>query len=106
MLTVIFFLKSEEYIKKKRKEAITLGKNQKIKKIKISKNKKFHFLRVTSRVLCPNFKSLAQTVSPVAMTHTHTHTHTHIVTDQTLRKSFFTSDFLYQCFVLIGLVWK
>ena len=31
-------------------------------KIKISKNKKFHFLRVTSRVLCPNFKSLAQTV--------------------------------------------
>ena len=31
-------------------------------KIKISKNKKFHFLRVTSRVLCPNPKSLAQTV--------------------------------------------
>ena len=32
---------------------------------------------------------------------------TNIVTDQTQRKYYFTSDFLYQCFVLIiGLVWK
>ena len=52
-----------------RKRGITL------EKIKISKKEKFHFLRVTSRVLCPNFKSLAQTVSPVAMTHTHTYSH-------------------------------
>ena len=39
-----------------RKRGITL------EKIKISKKEKFHFLRVISRVLCPNFKSLAQTV--------------------------------------------
>ena len=38
--------------------------------------------------------------------HTDMHTHTYIDTDQTLRKSYFTSDLLYQCFVLIGLVWK
>ena len=70
ILTIIF-LKSKEYIKKNRKGTITPEKKQKIKKRKI------YFLRVTSRVLCPNFKSLAQTVSPVAMTHTHTHTYSH-----------------------------
>ena len=51
-----------------RKRGITL------EKIKISKKEKFHFLRVTSRVLCPNFKSLAQTVQAVAMAQTYTQT--------------------------------
>ena len=41
-----------------RKKGHNSAKNQNFKK-KIKKN---HFLRVTSRVLCPNFKSLAQTV--------------------------------------------
>ena len=40
-------------------------------------------------------------------THTHTDIHKN-VTDQTQRKYYFTSDILlvYQCFVLIGFVWK
>ena len=81
-----------------RKRGITL------EKIKISKKKKIVFLRVISRVLCPNFKFLAQTASAVAMTPTYRQTH--IATNQTVRKAYFTSDFLCQCFVLIGLVWK
>ena len=53
------------------------GKNRKrgitLEKIKISKKKKIDFLRVTSRVLCPNFKSLAQTMLAGAFGHTHIH---------------------------------
>ena len=84
-----------------RKRGITL------EKIKISKKNNI-FLRVISRVLCPNFKFLAQTASAVAMTPTYRQTdrQTHIATNQTVRKAYFTSDFLCQCFVLIGLVWK
>ena len=52
-----------------RKRGITL------EKIKISKKKKIVFLRVISRVLCPNFKFLAQTASAVAMTPTYTYSH-------------------------------
>ena len=85
-----------------RKRGITL------EKIKISKKNNNIFLRVISRVLCPNFKFLAQTVSAVSMAPTDRQTdrQTHIVTNQTVRKAYFTSDFLCQCFVLIGLVWK
>ena len=50
-----------------RKRGITL------EKIKISKKKIYIFLRVISRVLCPNFKFLAQTASAVAMTPTYRH---------------------------------
>ena len=52
----------------RRFEISTVGNGETLKwgitleKIKISKKEKFHFLRVTSRVLCQNFKSLAQTV--------------------------------------------
>ena len=51
---------NKEYIDKNTKRGITL------EKIKNSKNKKKLFWRVTSRVLCPNFKFLAQTVLAVA----------------------------------------
>ena len=86
-----------------RKRGITLEK-----KTKFQKKKKNIFLRVISRVLCPNFKFLAQTASAVAMTPTYRQTdrQTHIATNQTVRKAYFTSNFLCQCFVLIGLVWK
>ena len=50
----------KEYIDKNTKRGITL------EKIKNSKKKKNQFWRVTSRVLCPNFKFLAQTVLAVA----------------------------------------
>ena len=52
----------KEYIDKNTntKRGITL------KKIKNSKKQKKSFWRVTSRVLCPNFKFLAQTVLAVA----------------------------------------
>ena len=49
--------------------------------------------------------SLAQTVSAVVMTHPYMHTYTYSHSPNT-EEVYFTSDFLYQCFVLIGLIWK
>ena len=45
------------------------------KKIQNSKKQYFDFWRVIRRVLCPNFKFLAQTMLAVAMTHTYRVSH-------------------------------